>query len=281
MTVSDFPDFGTPGQNVLGAAQGGVPLLRGTGLLGTATGQVLTSGLSTTLVNQAPVLQPGYEALFAVNLPAAAGSLPFLELIFNWFDSGTGLNVDSEFFVLTAGNGPANQLQYYMSGPVHGDLLSVSAIDLDPIQNMTITWVINQTSHVFEYDKIAQPVYATTAPITFTNPSGIPAAGVLFFSTPTIAANTTTSRLVAVWNGVIDLAMDDNGQSGNLVVTFTDPSGQLTGGIGSDLFVHLVTAGNRDQAEVNLPNGPVLLNMRNTSTTASITPQVSGVKRRY
>lgn len=281
MTVSDFPDFGTPGQNVPGAPQGGVPLLRATDTLGSAAGQVLTSGLSTNLVAAAGVTQPGYEALFSVSLPAGAGTIPFLELIFNWFDSGTALNVDSEFFMLASGNGPGNALQYYINGPVRGNQLTVVAINLDPIQSATVTWAVNQTSHVFEHDRLLQPVYALTAPVTFTNPAGTPAIGLIASVTATIAINSSTTRLLAAFNGKAKMSADNLGTTGGLIVRMEDPGSLYSSNPSARFDAWQVNAGAAIVAEVSFPNGPVLLRLTNQSTTVAITPNVAITKSEY
>lgn len=281
MTVSDYPDFGTPGQNVPGSPQGGVGLLRVTDNLGNATGQVLLAGTGVNLFTAVPVTQPGYEALFEVNLPAGAGTVPFLEVELQWGDSATSLFIDVETFVVTAGNGPLNALNHYINGPVRGNQLSVTVFNLDNAQNMTLTWTVNQTSHVFEHDRLLQPGYATTAPIGFTNPTGTPSLGLVAASQPTIAPATTTSRLTAACNHKMVVNVDNSGGVNALAASLNDPGVLYQTVNGLNLYKWLVAAGAIVQAVIQFPNGPLLLAMRNQGTTGNITPTVTIHKSEY
>lgn len=270
----------TPAANASQIAANGVPLLRKTTTLGSGAAVTLTPGLAVQLLTNAAINQPSFEALFSLWQPAATGTNPFAVIVFNWFDSASGFAVASKFYTITSGNAVGNQMQYYMSGPCYGDQLSVAITDLEGATNQTLqAWVVNATSHTHTKDIIYQPVYPVTAPVGFTNPNGTPAAGVLFASNPTIAANGALTRLLAVYNGVIDMVMDNAGQAANAVIQLVDPSGQLSGTVNQELYTHTLTAGNRDTVEWSLPNGPVALVMRNTSTTTAITVNLSATKR--
>lgn len=254
---------------------GGIPLLRYTNNLGSGNPVTLTSGLAVQLLNKVPITQPGYEALFALNLPAGSGTNPFASLILNWFDSVTGLNIKSVFYILTAGNGPSNSLNFYINGPCYGNQLSASITNLDSINNMSLSWAMNQTSHVFQTDKIVQPVYAQTAPITFTNPSGTPGLGLIAASQPTLAAASSTSRLLAVNSGRALLSVDNVGGANSMWARLQDPANLYSslGAYGEPILV--VGAGAAGQVEFGLPRGPMLLTIRNNGASGSITPGVS------
>lgn len=279
--MTDFPDWTAPQANATAISTTGVPLLRQTITLGSGSGVALSPGLGATLLNRVTINQPSFEGLFSLSQAAGAGSNPFAVMFFNWFDSASGLNVASRSYVLSSGNGPANQLQYYVSGPCFGDQLSVSITNLESLTNQSLTYAINSTSHLHARDTIYQPVYAQTAPITFSSPNGNPLAGVLFRTNPSVPANSTLTRLIAVYNAVVDIMVDANGSPANVVTSATDPSGQLTAVVGGELFAHTTLSGGRDQFEVGFPNGPVLLNIRNTSTNAAFSPQITGVIRPY
>lgn len=280
--------LGTPAQNATvsavpaGIATAGVPLLRKTSTLGSGGPTTLTPGLAVQLLTNVAVNQPSFEAIFSLFQPAATGTLPFAVIVFNWFDSASGNAMASKFYTIASGNGSGNQLQYYMSGPCFGDQLSVAITDLEGLTNQTLqSWAINATSHLHLVDRIEQPVYAVTGPNGFSNPNGVPAAGLLFQSAPTIGISGTQLRLLALYNGVIDITMDDAGQPANCIVSLLDATGQLTGTVNTEIWTHTVVAGNRDMVEVSLPNAPVLLSMRNVSTTATIVCPCMGIKRQY
>ena len=271
MTVSDFPDFGTPGQNVLGGLQGGVPLLRGTNQAGTGTAVNLPAAANTVLVPVQGITQPSFEGVFQLYAPAGAGTVPFARINFTWTDQTSGLVVGTRHFYLTAGNGPANALPYYAAGPCRGDQLAVSADNLDPAQAMTLTWTINQISHVYEHDKLAQTMLAATAPFGFTNPNGDPAAGVLAESTPTIAINSTTFRLAAVYGGRATFSVNNTG-AGAITVALVDPAQIYGSSIANQRLVTMgLAAGVSQTVETALPYGPVNIQLVNLSTTVVAT----------
>lgn len=262
---------------VPGGTPGGIPLLRYTNTLGSnAVGVTCTPGLGVNLLTKAPVNQPGYEAIFSLNLPAGVGTNPFLTLIFNWFDATTGLNIKSVFYTLSAGNGVANALQYYINGPCYGNQLSVQAINLDGAQNMTLVWGVNQTSHVFATDRIVQPVYAGTAPITFSNPGGTPGLGIISYTRAAIAANTSISRLVAAYSGKAILGVDNGGGTATIWVSLCDPA-QLYQNVSTSprMEPFVVTNGTNLVSEVALPRGPMLLLVENKNATNSVTPSIT------
>jgi hypothetical protein len=273
--TTDSPDWAPHVALASQVAATGVPLLRGTNKLGSAPAVIIGPGATVQLLTDVPVSQPGYEGLFVLNLPAGAGTTPFASVIFNWFDSVTTFNVDSEFFALTAGNGSANALQYYVRGPCHGDQLSLQITNLDGAQNMTLLWVLNQTSHVWLTHRIAQPVYAQTAPVGFTNPSGTPGIGLLAASTPTINPASTTSRLLAACNGKALLAVDNFTGTNAMWCKLVDPGTLYSAAGAVSAPVLSLAAGQVASTEVALPHGPMLLSVRNQGSTGTITPGIT------
>lgn len=266
--------------NAAGAA-GGVPLLRQTKTLGNGSAQTLTAGVMTTLLNKVSINQPSYEGLFSLFQAAATGTLPFASIVFNWFDSFSGLNVASKFFTITSGNGSGNALLFYISGPCFGNQLTVTITDLEPSTNQTLTWALNSTSHQHLIDRIYQSVYATTGPNGFSNPNGNPSMGLLFEAAPAIGPSGTINRLLAVNNAVIDISIDDGAQANGLNVKLLDVSGQLTGTANTQLLIRNIAAGNRDFVEMALPSAPVVLQLQNIAGTNTITPTVAGTIRAY
>jgi len=249
-------------------AMGGIPLLRFTQKLGSASGQTILGLNSNPLITFIPVNQPSYECTFIANLPAAAGTVPFVQLTFQWNDNATGLVNDSETFIITSGNGSANAITTYLSGPVRGDILSVNAFNLDPAQTVTLTWVINTISHVVSHDRLVQPNYAPTAPVGFTNPNGSPSTGLVATINPTVGSNATSIRLLATYSGKVNVNINARGQSDNFSYALVDP-GTLYSTSGASFFSQDTPAGGSQlNANINMPNGPVLYQVINRSTTA-------------
>lgn len=264
--------------NVVGLTTNGIPPLRGTNNLGNATGQTIATGVNATLVNVASINKPGFEAVFSVSIPAAAGTVPFCILQVIWTDSATGLTVGQKQYVITSGNGSANALTYYLSGPCRGNQITVKLRNQDPAQTATITWAVNQTSHTYLFDRLLQPLYAATAPITFTNPNGNPSKGLLFSSTPTIANNANTTRLIAAYNGKVKINLDNTVQPGAAALQINTPS--ATGlyeeaAAPTSTFKMTCAAGAQANGEWFIPNGAMVAQIFNTAAAGAITPNVT------
>src|SRR5712691_3310916 len=148
---------------VTGGTPGGVPVLRGTVQLGSASAQSLAAGGTVTLLNNVNISKPSFEAVFKLNLPAAVGISPFAILGVGWQDAVTGLQVGFKQYVLTAGNGPTNALTFYLSGPCRGNQIVLTLQNLDGTQILTYSWLFNVISHIYTIDRLLQPSFATTA----------------------------------------------------------------------------------------------------------------------
>lgn len=277
----DYPDWSVPQQNANAISTTGVPLLRGTNSLGGGNLVTVPANSAVTLITTVNVTQPGYEGMFILNLPAGVGSNPFARVSFTWIDSISLQNISFRTMLLSAGNGPANALTYYIAGPVHGDQLNLVINNLDTTQDMTLTWQVNQTSHIYQHDSLRQFAYLPTAPIGFTNPDGAPGGGVLLITRPTIAASGQSDRLVAVFAGKAMLGIDNAGGSAVIWVSIHDPN--LLYSPGNSVRMEPVVAANGANAVVPvfLPYGPVLVRIENKSTTASVTPTVTLVSADY
>lgn len=279
--MTDYPDWTVPQANASAISTTGAPLLRLTSTLGQAQAQNLPANASTTILAKTALNQPSIEAMFTLNLPAGFGTVPFAQFLFNWFDSLTGLNIDSEFYELTSGNGIGGALTYYLTGPARGDQLQVQVLNQDPSVAMTLSWVINAVSHLYEHDRLLQPFIVTTAPIGFTNPGGNPALGVLAASKPAIAANATAPRLAAIWNGRAVLSVDNTGQVNTCLVQVADPGTLYSINSQQSLVSVSAAAGATVNADIALPNGPVNLLIQNKGASGSITPSVTLIKREF
>lgn len=266
-----------------GGAAGGVPLLRFTGNLGSGNAVAVPGGGAPTLLNTTAVNQPGYEGVFTVQMPLNSGTIPFLKVLIVWTDQTTGLTVGQRTFFLACGN--ATPLSYYIHGPVKGNQVSISVLNLDPSVTVTLTWGFNITSHVYLADNIIQTAYGN-APNGYTNPAGSPNAGVLSNSNVSIPASSLTTRLIAVYSGRAILTANNTGVSGGDINVFLiDPvaSGSgLYGNANSRLQgPGKVIAGNTAAVEVALPYGPLLLQLTNLSTTIATGGNFSMVTEDY
>lgn len=262
-------------------AAGGMPLLRYTNQVGTAAGTSLPGGgPAQTLVNQAGITQPGYEGFITAWFPASAGvTIPFISVVFSWVDSASGYTVKAQYFTLTTGANAGASIAYYLNGPCYGDKLIITALNLDPAVAADINWVINQTSHIFETDKIVQPQYATAnAPPGFLNPNGVPGLGVIATIVAALTPGQTANRLMAVYSGKVLLSVDNLGNANACRIRLLDPSNGVIYGSGSanqSFHSNLVAAAASESIELGLPRGPVVLELHNNGGTGNITPSVT------
>jgi hypothetical protein len=279
--VTDFPDWQQPDATAQRVAVRGVPLLRNTNQLGTASGQVMAANTMTTLLPLTTITQPGYEGTMVYNMAAGVGTNPFAKVTLQWSDSATGNIAYSETFFITAGNGPANALSFYMTGPCYGNALTVFFTNLDPTNTATLSWVINQTSHLYLHSRVRQGTYAGTAPNGFINPNGAPGSNVIAQSHPSIGPNVTTDRLMAVYDVRVNMMVDNGAQANGVNVIIVDPGGFFGGGAGAEFTFTAVAAGARAQVQLWLPRAPMILRMVNIAGTNTISPQIALVTADY
>lgn len=264
-------------------APGGAPALRFTNDLANNPAGVSLGALSSTqpLLNQA-VKQPSFEAVFFTNMNTAnVGTVPFMQVEIDWIDAVSGQINDIEQYIIATGNGPGNSIATFLRGPCNGNLMSVFITNLDPAQSATAAWTINETSEIYEHDRLFQPKYSL-APNGFTNPSGSPAQGVLAVASPTVLPSTSSTRLLATWSGKVGININARAQANNISYTLEDP-GTLYSGTANAPFwsTDTPTGGGQVYAEVVLPNGPVQLRELNRGTTGNVAPVISVVKLEY
>jgi len=270
--------LGTPSQRVdvqgltIGGNPGGIPVLRGTTNKGVASGSTLAGAASATLLSAVTVDKPSFEAIFQIFF-AAGAALPFLVVNVNWVDSNTGLTVGAKRYLLIGGNLVANTISTYISGPCRGNQVTLSVQNLDGLTSLTYTWAFNLTSHIYTIDRLLQPTYATVP--NFGIPAGNPSKGVLFASQPSIGPSGTITRLTAASNAKCKLNIDNGAQANGCALTMADPGGIYDSANATQVFHALIAAaGTRAASEIQMPNGPLLVNMINQAGTNTITPSV-------
>jgi hypothetical protein len=262
-----------------GGNPGGIPVLRGTDNLGVASAQSLTANATTTLIASANLTKPSFEAVVQLNGPAGSGTIPFAVLNILWQDSNTGLQVGQKSYVLPAGNGPANVITYYISGPCRGNQVVLKVSNRDPAITMTMTWAFNQTSHVYTVDRLLQAAYPSNPPIGQSQGAGNPSKGLLFASSPTVGAGagTTVTRMTAASNAKCKFCLDLGGAPNALNVTITTPSSTPLYdevAAGEVLYRMNGTTGAGTIQEIQMPNGPLNINMINQGA-AAVNPNVT------
>jgi hypothetical protein len=275
VTVTDFPDWQTPQAHADRIAATGAPLLRLSQSVKFNIGTTIGGGASTTLLTAGAFTQPGYEIGVRASMPASSGTLPFVALELLWSDATTSLATARRDVVVTAGNGPTNQIISYINGPARGDNLKVIATNVDPAVAVTLDWTIKQTSHVYEHDQAGQQAYVTPAPNGFTNPMGVSGTDVIAWFHPTLGAGASSSALCALYGGDAFLMIDDVGISAPVTVALTDAAGYATGTTAGEFYGTSVPAAGSLEVELTLPFSPVLLSLTNTATSGLVAPKAA------
>lgn len=278
MSNLDFPDWSEARSIADEISVIGAPLLRLTKTLGHGTGIGLPAGLGQTLLNAVSVTQPGYEMKIEVGFSAGGGTFPFANLIMTWSDSASGLTVDGEVFILAIGADAPDMLPYYMSGPCRGDTLTVTMLNMDPAIAATLNYATDEISHVYLQDRLIQPNYAGVAPPGYTNPGGLPASGLLASVGASIPGSGTETRLIAAWNGKAQVLIDNTTGAFAASVWLQDPSTLYGGFANASFYFNRVAAQGASQADMQFPNGPLLLKVTNDGSASAIQPLITVTK---
>lgn len=276
--------LGSPSQSqdvknlTTGGNPGGIPVLRGTDNLGTASAQTIAANTNATLINGVSVTKPGFEAVFQLNLPAGVGTVPFAILQVIWQDSNTGLQVGLKQYVLTTGNGPSNPIIVYLSGPCRGNQIVLKLRNQDPAQTLTYTYAFNQTAHTYLVDRLLQPTYAATAPITFSNTGGDPSKGLLASSSASIAPNGNYTRLIACCNYKVKISIDNTVQLNAVALLLNTPSSTglyLESNPPTTVLRMSAAVGAQANQEWQMPNGAMVFQVFNQGGTNTVTPNIA------
>lgn len=282
MTNLDFPDWSEARDFAEEIAQFGAPLLRLTANLGkNAVGLNIPSNSLTDLFPLTNINQPGYELVIGLNSVANSLSAPFSILIIQWIDSVSGIEIAADEFFLPCGNNPASGQFYYLSGPCKADQVKMSLENNDPAAAMSAIFTANVNSHIYTWDRVFQPSYGGFGVHGFTNSGGAPSFGVIVERQPTILPGVTDATLPALYNGKVALHVNNVLGANSLYVTLQDPGSLYGGGAGCSFFADIVATGQSLDATLTLPNGPVLLNIKNNGSSGNVTPDVSIIRQDY
>src|SRR6266496_3266812 len=269
----------------VGGNPGGVPLLRDTINLANTTALALPANAATTLLSNTVIATPSFEGVFSFWMPATTGTIPFAVITMTWQDSFTGLQVGRKAYVVPFGNGSTNAVTVYISGPVRGNQLTLTVSNRDPAQAGSMTYAFNLTSHLYLFDKLLQPLYPATSPNGFAQGGGNPSKGLLFASSPAVGAGagTTVTRMTAASNAKCKFSLDLGGAPNGLNITISTPSSTpLYDEVAAGEVLYRIngTAGAGTTIELQMPNGPLNINMINQGA-AGVNPNVTLTAMEY
>lgn len=259
-----------------GGTPGGSPLLRFTQNLGHGVNTAIPANFgSANIIPLASINQPSFELTIDASMGTNQGTVPFVQVQIQWFDSTSGLTTSTKHYWCPCGNGTGNAISCYITGPCVGNQVSVSVIDPDPTIVGTLTWTFNQLSDIFEHDRITQAAFGNPAVNGFTNPSGDPAAGILAISNPTINPSNTITRLAGVHSGPAILTVDNNSVSNTILVAIKDPATLYTSSSGVRMGTVRMPVSSVANIPLILPYGPVAIDIQNQTSTGTVTPNVA------
>lgn len=202
MTVADFPDWQAPSAHAAQIATQGVPLLAGSvGVPGRTW--ALAGGASSTAAAMT-FHKIGYEMLVKANIGSTA-TVPFAQLNLDWTDSGSGLLVATDTWVVPCAQSPAKFI-VAGRGPTKADTCTPTVTNLDPAITNSVELDVLENGRVYQLDNwvwMNQSDAALTVP-GFTLPSFTDDESCLgFLPGTTIAASGSSKFLFGMWDGPI------------------------------------------------------------------------------
>jgi|SRR5579864_1201372 len=205
--TADFPDWQAPSAHAAQIAIQGVPLLAGsTGVPGRTW--ALAGGASSTAAAMT-FHKIGYEMLVKANIGSTA-TVPFAQLKLEWSDSGSGLLVATDTWIIPCCQSPS---KFIVSGrgPTKADTCTPTVTNLDPAITNSVELDVLENGRVYQLDNwnwINELDSALTIP-TLTLPSFTGDESCLgFLPGTTIAASGSSKFLFGMWDGPITVSWE-------------------------------------------------------------------------
>jgi hypothetical protein len=148
MTV-DYADWQAPQAHATAISVTGVPLLTGKSLVFSSGPQSIAAS-GTYVPGTKSFTQPGYEMFFSV-FANAASATPYVTAELAWTDSGTGLIIQRDTYVLVAGSTVSGWISQ-ITGPTKADGVFITITNLDTAHTMVFSMIILQNSRIYTHD---------------------------------------------------------------------------------------------------------------------------------
>lgn len=282
MTNLDFPDWSEARSFAQEISQFGAPLLRLTANLGSNAGGLNVGASSVAdLFALTNIDQPGYELVIGADSALNSLSSPFAILTVQWIDSVSGIQIAGDEYILGVGNANPSFLFYYISGPCKADQVRMQIQNTDVGASIAVRYTANVNSHIYAWDRIFQTQYVGSPPHGYNNSGGAPQFGVIAMRQPNIGPGVTDTTLMATYNGKVALHVNNVLGANSLYVTLQDPGSLYSSGAGTSVFASIVNTGVSLDTTLTLPNGPVLLNVKNNGGAGNVQPDVSVIRQDY
>lgn len=224
-----------------------------------------------TSLSPITMTQLALDISFSGSLPASSGTNPFAEMTIQWVDAASGQVTWIESVVFPSGNGVA--IQCSASILAKGDQAKISIFNEDGAQTLTYSLAITQHSRPQARDRVYQPVIIGV--FGFNQPGGNPEVGEQCNTSPSIAPNSSVTRLMPLSAGKHRVSVANLSGANPMSVAINDAfSGDL-------IAKWAIPAGSSDMREVNLPASPCQLTLANTAATNTITPNFTSMREDY
>lgn len=275
MTVSDYPDYGTPDQHALSIFTQGVPLYGKPQVLVSQVNQTLAAGGGGQRFPASgffSVPQTGYEILLSGQSQAGSTS-PFLKFRIQWVDAASGQPVgDEEWIIPLPSSGPYGIV---LTGLAKGDEAFIVIQNADSV-TQTYTLIFRNNSLVYPRDQM-RPMFnlggATVPGFTLLPDIDMP-QGLYGMGSVSAAANSTQTYLVGTYNGLLQIKSHFNsGSSGFIQMTPIDPFVTVPNGI----FKQNVASPQDVMYTVYAPRCPVTFEVHCTHATVALAGDVNFV----
>ena len=269
--MTDYQDFQTPQAHATAIAATGVPLLHNANALASQTAQNIGPN-STQATAQINTTQPSYEFQIGA-IVAAAPTVPFLLVTFQWSDILSGALIEQLRFWIPAGN-PTSGPVVFGRGPSLASALHILLFNPDPAKAMTVAYNLLQSSRVFDKDvwHIDNAGYAAGLVPGFTLatfPSDNACMGVL--SGASVGAGATSTWMFGIPSGrLVTLAGDYAGQPASNVNIQVAPGNVNNYGAGAELL-DVAAPPAKFTYQFSGTHSPMLLKVQNTATSGALT----------
>lgn len=248
---------------------GGIPLIGLSGLLGGAIATALSTS-PTTLINAVGCGQISYEGILQV----WASANTFVTITMNWSIGGS--TIEEQVFTVVPGTSSSAPHSIAIAGPIRGTQLTVTAVTT--VGTASISYDIWQQSRTY----IVRDKWQTLLNgLNAQNPNAVvagafPASGILCTQpVAALAAATSIEYVLPIWTGKAIFSYIGFSAANIALVELIDAAS------GATLFGFEAPASSLQSWEQAMPNDQCYLLVRNTGSTGTISPTISGIMEQY
>ena len=274
--TADFPDWAAPQAHATAIAATGAPLLvlkqivdRAVGQNLPATGSILRPASGAFTINQ-----PGYEMWF--NVASLGSPAPIVSVELQWTDSVSTALIEDETYWFYSGN--ANAHLVHGRGPSKADNLAVLMTNHDATHDVTISWVLLQTSRIFTREFWHTVTRNQQAPVFlgFTSVVHDIAGDVVSSQSVSVPASTTNNYLLPLYTGTVRLFGTGGPAAGNTQWAVNNSSdiaassAAVFQGLNAQSGFAPFGLSSLYVPELGLPRSQCILSLNNTLTVAQV-----------